>query len=96
MPLIFILYIKLNVFKPLKCKINKVEMRINPVVSIKIQFRECFRVTAEGIKISSQRFNPIQQIGPLFLRQQLIQLDQKLYSDGGIYVAQLTSEILYK
>ena len=64
--------------------------------SIKIRFRERLRVTAEGVKIRSQRFNPIQQIGPLFLRQQLIQLGQKLYSDGGVDIDQLTSEILYK
>jgi len=63
---------------------------------IKSWFRERLRVTAEGAKIRSQRVNPIQQIGPLFLRQQLIQFDQKLYSDGGIDVDQLTSGILYK
>ena len=71
-------------------------MKINPVVSIKIRFQERLRVTTEGAKIRSQRLNPIQQIGPLLLRQQLIQFDQKLYSDGGIDVDQLTGWILYK
>jgi len=49
MPLIFILYIRLKVFKPLKSKINKIEMRINPVVSIKLS------ITSMGLGSKSKR-----------------------------------------
>jgi len=63
-----------------------IEALAEPAILIKFWFRECFRVTAEGVKIRGQRYNSIQQIGPLFLRQQLIQPGYKLNRDIGIDV----------
>ena len=63
-----------------------IEALAGPAILIKFWFRERCGITAEDIKVRSQWFNPIQQIGPLFLRQLLIQLGQNIYSDGGIDV----------